>query len=132
MIQSTEQAISTMQNTRLSEKDREEGIHYLRDNSSPAGIDALVAALRDDDHGVRFAAANALAFLGDSAMPALLKALAQPDCDSLLRNGAYIVLNENTSPRVRQSSGELLKALKGPQAAIATMEASVKLMPSFR
>lgn len=131
MIQSTQQAIAALQNTRLSEAEREQGIHYLRDNRSSEGIEALVAALQDADAGIRFAAGNALAGLGDAAMPALLQALAQPGNDILLRSGAHRVISENVSARVREQGQGLLKALKGPQAGIASMEAAIKLMPLF-
>jgi len=131
MIQTTEQAIAVIQNTRLSEAEREEGIHFVRETPSAQGIDALVDALRDNDHGVRFAAAHALAHVGDAAMPALLRALAQPDTDVVLRKGATIVISESTSLKVRQQGQALLSALKGSQAGIATMEAATKLMPSF-
>lgn len=131
MIQSTEQALSAIKNTRLSENERAEGIHFVRDAPSPEGIQALVTALQDTDHGVRFAAANALAYLGDAAMPALLQALAQPDNDNVLRKGAVIVINESTSNKVRTQCQSLLAALKGSQAGIATMEEAIRLMPSF-
>ena len=131
MIQTTEQAIAVIQNTRLSEAEREEGIHFVRETPSAQGIEVLVETLRDNDHGVRFAAAHALAYVGDAGMPALLRALAQPDTDVVLRKGATIVISESTSPKVRQQGQALLSALKGSQAGIATMEAAIKLMPSF-
>ena len=65
-------------------------------------------------------------------MPALLGALARPDNNKVLRDGAARVLTENVSPNVREASGPLLAAFKGPQAGIATMEAAVRLMASFR
>ena len=132
MIQTTEQAIAVIQNTRLSEAEREEGIHFVRQAPSAQGIEVLVETLRDNDHGVRFAAAHALAYVGDAAMPALLQALAQADNDIALRKGATIVIGENTSPKVREQGQTLLNALKGSQAGIATMEAAIKLMPSFK
>ena len=112
--------------------EREEGIHYVRQNPSTEGINALVGVLQDNDHGIRFAAANALAYLGDLAMPPLLDALAQADNDVVLRKGAAIVVGESSSPKVRAQGQDLLHALKGSQAGIATMEAAIKLMPSFR
>ena len=73
----------------------------------------LVEALRDNDHGVRFAAAHTLAYVGDAAVPALLRALAQPDTDVVLRKGATIVISESTSPKVRQQGQPLLSVFKG-------------------
>ena len=131
MIQTTEQAIAVIQNTRLSEAEREEGIHFVRQAPSAQGIEVLVETLRDNDHGVRFAAAHALAYVGDAAMPALLRALAQADNDIALRKSATMVISESTSTKVREQGQPLLNALKGSQAGIATMEAAIKLMPTF-
>ena len=39
MIQTTEQAIAVIQNTRLSEPEREEGIHFVRQTPSAPGIE---------------------------------------------------------------------------------------------
>ena len=132
MIESTAQAVAAMNNPKLPENERSAATHYLRDNPSAEGSAALVAALEDDDHGVRYTASSALAYIGDSAMPALLDALAQPDNSKMLRDGAHRVITENSSPKVHASCDELLAALRGSQAGIATMEAAVRLMPTFR
>jgi HEAT repeat protein len=91
-------------------------------------MEALVAALQDDDSGVRWAAGAALAQLGDAGMPALLKALCRPSEDTLLREGARHVLHYNASLRVRQETQELMQALKGPGSAVSTMEAAHRLL----
>lgn len=132
MIESTAQAVAAMNNARLSENERTSAVHYLRDNPSGEGNAALVAALEDDDHGVRYAASAALAYIGEPAMPTLLEALAKPDNNRVLRDGATRVLTENSSSRVREACGPLLAAFKGSQAGIATMEAAIPLMASFR
>ena len=131
MIESTTQAIAAMNNAKLPENERADGVHYLRDNPSVEGNTALVAALEDDDHGIRYAASSALAYLGSQAMPPLLDALAKPDNSKMLRDGAHRVLTENSSSQVRASSGELLAALKGSQASITTMKAAIHLMATF-
>lgn len=132
MIKSREEAIAILKNTGLSELEREDTVHYLRDHPSPEGTEALVAALEDDNTGVRWAAGAALAQLGDAALPPLLKALCQPSEDSLLREGARHVLHYNASPRVRQQSQELMQALKGPGSAVATMEAAHRLLVQWQ
>ncbi|MEZ4768737.1 MAG: HEAT repeat domain-containing protein [Caldilineales bacterium] len=132
MIESTAQAIAAMNNPKLSENERSAATRYLRDNPSAEGNAALVAALEDDDHGVRYAASSALAYIGEPAMPALLEALAKPDNDKVVRDGAHRVISENSSPRVREYCGDLLAALKGPQAGIASMQEAVRLMSVFR
>jgi HEAT repeat protein len=132
MIKSTEEAIAILKNTGLSELEREGAVHYLQEYSTPEGTEALVAALQDDDSGVRWSAGAVLAELGDAALPPLLKALCQPSEDSLLRQGARHVLHYNASPRVRQQSQELMQALKGPGSAVTTMEAAHKLLVQWR
>jgi HEAT repeat protein len=128
MIKSPEEAIAILKNTRLSELEREDAIRYLQEYPSPEGMQALVAALQDDDSGVRWKAAAALAEMGEAGMPALLKALCQPTEDELLRQGARHVLHYNTSPRVRQQAQELMLALQGPGSSVSTMEAAYRLL----
>jgi HEAT repeat protein len=128
MIKSPEEAIAILKNARLSELEREDAIRYLQEYPNPEGFEALVAALQDDDSGVRWKAGAALAELGEAGMPALLRALCQPTEDELLRQGARHVLHYNASPRVHQQSQELMQALKGPGSAVSTMEAAHELL----
>jgi hypothetical protein len=100
----------------------------LPDHPTAEGIEALVTALEDDDAGVRRSAGAALAQLGDVAFPALLGKLAHRSNDAWLREGARHGIHYNSSPRVRDESGDLMRALKGPGADIASMEAAYKLL----
>ena len=127
MIDSTESAISTMQDTTKSELEREKGITYLAENASAEGAEALVAALEDDDEGIQWKAASALGRLGEDALPPLLRALARPETDARLRKGALHALH-TMSPKLREETKELQKALGGPAADIAAMEAASDLM----
>ncbi len=65
-------------------------------------------------------------------LPALLNALMAPGVDKTLRDGARHVLADNSSAQVRQLSVPLVKALKGPEADLATMQEAQKLLASFR
>ena len=131
MIESTAQAILDLQNQRLPEHQRTEAAHYLASDPTADAIAALVEALSDADHGVRWAAGTTLAQIGEPAMPALLNALIQPGVDKTLRDGVRHVLTDNHSPKVRQLSVPLVKALKGPEADIAAMQEALKLLPMF-
>jgi HEAT repeat protein len=131
MIESTEQAIDILQDTANSEAERENAIHFLQQHESREGIEVLVTALEDDDYGVRWAAGSALAKFGESAMPSLLNALIKADNDSRLREASVHIIHNSTSRKVREESKELLKALKGPSAAIASMEAAYGLMEKW-
>ncbi len=132
MPEVTDKAIVVLQDTRLPENQRVEAAHSLIADPTPAGIAALIASLRAGDYGVRWAAGAALAQIGEPAMPALLDALIGPDVDEMLRDGARHVLTDNASPRVRELSVPLIKALKGPQADIAAMQEALKLLAIFR
>lgn len=127
MIDSTQSAISTLQDTTKSELEREAGISYLAENVSAEGLEVLVAALEDDDEGVQWKAASALGRLGEEALPPLLRALTKPDNDARLRKGALHALH-TMKPELREELRELEKALRGPAAEIATMEAASDLM----
>lgn len=131
MFESPAQAIADLQNTRLPENQRADAAHFLVADPTPAGIAALVVALNDGDHGVRWAAGAALAQIGEPAMPTLLTALIGADVAKALRDGARHVLTDNSSARVRELSVPLIKALKGPEADIAAMQEALKLLPSF-
>ena len=132
MVESTEQAITILKDTELSELEREHAIEYLQDHPSPEGIEAFIVALEDDDPGVRWKSASALALQGQSAMHPLLEALCRPDADARLREGAWHVLRQNASKEVREDGQELLQALRGPAANIATLEAANKLLLKYR
>jgi HEAT repeat protein len=132
MIQSSAQAIAILQDQKLPENQRTDAAHFLATDTSEESIAALVVALSDADHGVRWAAGSALSLLGDAAMPAVLSALLQPNVDKTLRDGVRHVLTDNRSANVRQLSAPLVKALKGPEADIAAMQEAAKLLPSFR
>ncbi len=131
MFESSAQAILVLQNQRLPEHQRTEAAHFLASDPTPDALSALVAALSDADHGVRWAAGTVLAEIGDPAIPVLLNALIQPGVDKTLRDGVRHVLTDNRSPKVRQLSVSLIKALKGPEADIASMQEALKLLPSF-
>lgn len=128
MATTTEEAIATLQNDSLSSNKRETAIHYLQHNPTEEGMKALVAALRDRDAGVRWAASTALASLGDQALPALLRAIASTDNDPMLRDGAHHALAHNSSRAIRAKTLELQKALVGPGAQLVSMEEAAKLL----
>lgn len=132
MIESSAQAILILQDEHLPENQRTDAAHFLATEASDESIAALVTALSDADHGVRWAAGSALALLGEPAMPVVLSALLQPSVDKTLRDGVRHVLTDNRSANVRQLSVPLVKALKGPEADIAAMQEAAKLLPSFR
>ena len=71
-------ALTTLNNTHRSDFDREWAIHKLSRSPTPQNTRRLVAALEDNEFGVRWAAAVALAELGQPALRPLLEALIIP------------------------------------------------------
>ncbi len=132
MFESTAQAIATLQDARLPENQRVDATHFLEADANSESIAALIAALRDNDHGVRWAAGTALASIGEPAVHLLLTALIGPDVDKVLRDGARHVLTDNKSAHVREAAVPLIKAMKGPEADVATMQEALKLLAIFR
>lgn len=129
MTQAEEKSLRIINDASLATSEREATIHYLRDHPSPAVAEQLVQTLEDDDPGIRWAAAMTLAAYGNVGLRPLLQALTQPTIDARLREGAHRVLSHNTSsqvpgPRVQ----ELLNALQGPGANVATMTAAMNLL----
>jgi HEAT repeat protein len=122
VITSTARALELLDNNREESSFREAAVHYLTNHSSPAVIVRLVQALQDDDVGVRWVAAMALAQLGEAALPEVLKALTDPVRvgDPRLREGVYHILHNNQRS-VPVPITDLLAALKGPTAGIATL-----------
>ena len=132
MIESTEQAISILQNTKLGELEREDAVHYLQQNPSAEGNQALVAGLEDDDYGVGWACGSALAILGEQAFLPLLEALSQPGNSTRLRKGARHVIHYNSSPKIHSQAAGLMKALKGQGAASSTEVEAHRLLAEFK
>lgn len=122
VITSTALALELLENNREEPAYREAAVRYLKDNPSPAAIGRLVQALQDDDAGVRWAAAVALAQLGETALPEVLKALTDPQRvgDPRLREGVYHILHNNPGT-VPVPISDLLEALRGPAADIASL-----------
>lgn len=126
--QSIPEAIVIAKDLQRSTLDREAAIHSLSQNSSPEALEALVSILRDDDFGIRWAAATGLAYAGEPALVPLLKEIVANGSDRDLRDAAHHALSQSVSPKVRSESQELQRAMKGPSADIATPEAAYKLL----
>ncbi len=103
---------------------RVQAVRYLGQYPTTArGIQSLIASLQDDDFGVQWEAAEALAKCGQVAAPEMLKALTDPKRvgDPRVRRGISHALHESHDPELKAQTAELVEALRGPTAAIATM-----------
>ncbi|MCO6449361.1 MAG: hypothetical protein J5I90_01110 [Caldilineales bacterium] len=127
MYDSVESAITALQNHRQSEYNRTQATHYLRDHPSDEGNMALAAALDDNDYGVHWAASEALATIGEVAVPAVLHVLMQADVSHRTMSGAQHVFRANSSDLVRTESTDLVVALHDRTEKVATMQAAAAL-----
>ncbi|MEJ2013029.1 MAG: HEAT repeat domain-containing protein [Anaerolineales bacterium] len=110
---------------------REEAASYLEENPSVTGIDGLVSGMDDDDPGVRWATSNALAELGEAALPAVLQALIQ-GYNSRMRDSAYHFLRGNSSPWVRMHAEPVRQALRSVAPEVTAPKAAAELLVEFK
>ncbi len=127
MFNSIKDAVKVAKDESLTELMREKALRYLETSDDPEVIKILLAAKEDDNHGVRFAAAEVLAAQGESSFKYLIESLAQPN-NVMFRDGARVVIHQNYSVTVNAKSKELLNALDAPGADIRTMEEATKLL----
>ena len=129
-IHSIEQALEILDNPLEDQLLREQALRYLSYHPSEEVINKLAWALQDDEFGIRWEAAITLAQQGEKALPELLMALTNPDRvgDPRLREGAYHVLHYNRDPFYGVNITQLLQALKGPAADIATMKEAGRIL----
>ena len=131
MFNSIEEAVKVAKDESLTELEREKALRYLETSDDPEAIKTLITALGDDDHGVRFAAAEVLAAQGESSFKYLLESLAQPN-NVMLRDGARVVIHQNSSVTVKAKSKELLNVLDAPGADICTLVEATKLLIEWK
>lgn len=126
-MQSKQELVAIVNDTARPILEREKAIHALQGQSlGPTEIDALINALSDNAVGVRWAAGVALAARGRSVLPAVLHALIQPTCNSLLCASVHHILHDNASPELRTEAAELLDALEGPAPDVTAMDVAAQ------
>ncbi len=129
-ITSETQALGVLQDVSRDPELRAKAARYLGQYPTARVIQCLVAALQDDDFGVRWAAAEALAKCGPVALPEMLKALTDPKRvgDPRVRSGISHALHEIRNPELQAQTADLVEALRGPAAAIPAMMAAGALL----
>jgi HEAT repeat protein len=134
MITSVSQAVHLLDDVHANSIQREMAAHYLELHPDRTILQRLVAALEDDDPGVRWASAEALAKLGQRALIDMLTALMDPIRvgNPLLREGVYHAIYHNLDPHITTQASALLHALHGPAADLASMEEAFYLLRQIR
>jgi len=127
-----QEALAVLDDTTRPAMEREQAAHKLAETPSPAVAERLVAALEDEESGVRWAAAAALIDCGDAALTPLLHALVSQADSTWLREGAHHVFSNTRSLKVQQATADVVKALKGPASGVATTEAAVRALMALQ
>ncbi|MEZ4707902.1 MAG: hypothetical protein R3A44_11880 [Caldilineaceae bacterium] len=107
--------------------DQGANIQYLSTHPTPTNLNKLVDMMEYGDFGVRWEAAAALASLGSDALRPVLQALCKRST-VWLREGAHHVFYYSSNAIVRSQTAELLEAMRGPAADVATMNMAGKLL----
>lgn len=128
MINTFEQAREVLQNTSEKEVTRVHAAQFLAENGTEEAAELLVVALDDDDYGVHWAASQGLAAMGDTALPAVLRALVKEDCSPRLLHGAKHAFHTSSSRTVREETEGIVASMHGSAETIAVMQAATELM----
>lgn len=116
-----------MQNASEKEVTRVHASHSLAENGTEEATELLVVEL-DDDYGVHWAASQGLAAMGDTALPAVLRALVKEDCSPRLLHGAKHAFHTSSSRTVREETEGIVALMHGSAETIAVMQAATELM----
>ncbi len=127
-----QEALAVLDDTTRPAMEREQAAHKLAETPSPEVAERLVAALEDEESGVRWAAAAALIDCGDAALTPLLHALVSQADSTWLREGAHHVFSNTRSLKVQQATADVVTALKGPASGVATTEAAVRALMALQ
>jgi HEAT repeat protein len=128
IVRSIGDAIPVLSDTTQTEIARVDAAHFLAKNPDPHGVEALILALDDYDPGVRWAASNALAAIGEPAMPPLLERLVEHAGDPWLREAVLRVIRHNRSDPFRQKATPLRWELEKPVADLSAIQAAGRLL----
>ncbi len=124
MFESMEQAIAILKNPTESSLKRVEAVRFLGELASEKAIQILVETLEDDDYGVRWAAADELARLGEKAAPAVLRKLLDPNASARVFEMAAHIFKNNSDILLRSKAEALARALESDHPIEAMTEAS--------
>ncbi|MGD8603019.1 MAG: hypothetical protein PVF49_00465 [Anaerolineales bacterium] len=124
------EAISIVRDPNEAAKKREDWMWYLEKDASERSIQTLVAALTDDDFGVRWVAATALTRLGDKAIPFVLEEIIQ-HFTLKLRDSVYHVLHYNYGVWTQWHVRPLMDALKSLVPDVTAPKVAYELLMEF-
>ena len=106
-------------------------VRALGDIGGARSVTSLLEALADGDFSVCWAAAEALAVIGEPAVPKILQWLSHHTLLDNVRQAAYHALHQMPSRRVQVRLQPLLDALRGPAAAVEAPTAAYRLLQTW-
>ena len=124
MFESLKHAISVLNDPNEDSLKRVDAVRYLGESGTEEAIQTLVATLEDDDYGVRWAAADELAKLGDKAAQVVLRNLLDPNTSNRVFEMAVHIFKNNGDILIRTKAETLVKALEADHEIVAMTEAS--------
>ncbi len=128
MIETVEQAKAVLRDPDKDEEVRVQAAQFLAESGTEEAAELLVMALDDDDYGVHWAASEGIAAMGDTALPAVLRALVEADCSPRVLHGAKHTFHTSSSRAVREETKGIVAAMHGSSQTISTMQAANELM----
>lgn len=129
-FQSSAAAIDVLHDPSRPEAERTAAVHSLARDLNPNHINILAQTLGDESYAVRWAASNALIHAGSAAYRPVLRVLVSQGAEAAVREAACHALCENVDPQVRAASQELITAIQGPGADVATPQHAFELLRS--
>ncbi len=124
MFESLKHAISVLNDPSEDSLKRVDAVRYLGEIGTEEAIQILVATLEDDDYGVRWAAADELAKLGDKAAQVVLRNLLDPNTSNRVFEMAVHIFKNNGDILIRTKAETLVRALEADHEIEAMTEAS--------
>lgn len=133
-FQRVEDALRVLEDITLDSAAHEEAVEFLYHMNEDEEIEQLVEALRNDDFGIRWEAADLLSLMGRRAFPAILEGLLDPvkAGDSRFRESIYHILHLNHDVLLKVDAAPLIQALKGPAADLNAMQEAHRLLMKER
>jgi HEAT repeat protein len=124
MFTSLEDALQTLDDPQADSLKRVEAVHFLAEQDNDEALARLVTLLEDDDYGVRWAAADALAKKGARGAVAVARGILDPKSSARLYEMAVHVFKDNSDILVRSKAEGLVKALEANHPIQTMTEAS--------
>ncbi len=114
------------------EQVRWEAVKALAEIRSPSAAEGLVAALIDEDGGVRWLAAEGLVYVGPTAIEPLLHALLEHSESVWLREGAHHALRGLNRNHIAPTLTPVIRALESVLPAISVLAPAADALDELR